>query len=366
MFRPGRRHLSALLALAAPGLARASAELRLAVFLPLSGPAAVLGDETWRGLELAAEERNGASRTRLLRIDATEPGAAVAKLRRLAGSERPAAVLGGVSSTVSLAVSQAADGLGMPFLELSATADAITDRGLRQVWRLGARAADYGAAIVEALRGAIAASLGTPADALRVAILSDGGASAESLASAAEASLSASAIGIALRFTSPAAEMPGAVQRMRAAGADIALHAGLQGDIAALFRAFRAGGWRPRAVMGLSGGHAVSDTARAAAEGHDGTWVLDAPPVPTGHPLVEAYRRRYGAAPRSCHSLASYSLLLAVADALRPDPRAGLAALDVPVGTLANGWGLHFDARQQNMRAAPVLARWDGGALTLP
>jgi len=55
MSRPGRRHLPALLELAAPGLARAHGELRLAAFLPLSGPQAVLGDETWRGLELAAE-----------------------------------------------------------------------------------------------------------------------------------------------------------------------------------------------------------------------------------------------------------------------------------------------------------------------
>ncbi len=366
MSLPGRRHLCALITLAAPRLALANAELRLAAFLPLSGPQAVLGDETWRGLELAAEERNGHSRIRLIRVDAQEPGAAVAELRRLAGTDRPAAVLGGVSSSMALAVSQAAEGLGIAFLELSATADAITDRGLRQVWRLGARAADFGTAIADGLRGVIAASLGTPADAMRVAILSDGGASAESLAAAAEASLAASGIGVALRFTAPAAEMPGAVQRMRAAGADIALHAGLEGDVAALFRAFRDGGWRPRAVMGLSGGHAVADTARAAAEGHDGTWVLDAPPVPAGHPLTEAYRRRYGSAPRSGHSLASYSLLMAVADALRPDPRAGLAALDLPLGALPNGWGLNFDARQQNMRAAPVLARWDGGALTLP
>jgi branched-chain amino acid transport system substrate-binding protein len=118
--------------------------------------------------------------------------------------------------------------------------------------------------------------------------------------------------------------------------------------------------------MGLAGGHAVADTARAAAAGHDGTWVLDVPPVPAGNPFIEAYRRRYGAAPRGGQSLASYSLLLAVADALRGDARGQLAALDAPLGQLANGWGLRFDARQQNMRAAPVLARWDGGALTLP
>ncbi|NCY24730.1 MAG: amino acid-binding protein, partial [Alphaproteobacteria bacterium] len=97
---------------------------------------------------------------------------------------------------------------------------------------------------------------------------------------------------------------------------------------------------------------------------HDGTLVIDLPPVPPGHPFTDAYRRRYGAAPRSGHSLAAFSLARPVMDALRgPDLRQGMMAVDLPEGTLANGWGLRMDARQQNLRAMPVLSRWDHGVL---
>jgi len=131
-----------------------------------------------------------------------------------------------------------------------------------------------------------------------------------------------------------------------------------------LFRAFREESWRPRLVVGIAGGHAVADTARAAGEGHDGTLVIDLPPVPPGHAFTDAYRRRYGAAPRSGHSLAAFSLARPVMDALRgPDLRQGMMAVDLPEGTLPNGWGLRMDARQQNLRAIPVLSRWDHGVL---
>ncbi len=353
-----RRSLPLLLA--TPALAQA--ELRVAAVLPLSGPQAVIGDETWRGLELAAAE---AGRVRLARLDTPEPAAAVAELRRLAaGGERPAAVFGTVSSTLALPASQAADALGLPYLELNAVADALTERGLRLVWRLGPRAGEFGEIAAAAMTGPIAQSLGTPAEALRVALLSDGGVSAESLMAAVTASLSAAGVTVALRFTAPASEMPGAVQRMRAAGADIAVHSGPEPDIAALFRAFREAAARPRAVLGVAGGHAVAETARAAGMGHDGTWVVDAPPSAAAQPFAEAYRRRYGAAPRSGHSLAAFSLALPVLEGLRGGT--ALGALERPAGSLANGWGLRFDARQQNERAAPVLSRWEDAALIRP
>ncbi|MCS6890160.1 MAG: ABC transporter substrate-binding protein [Rhodovarius sp.] len=367
MLRTTRRLLPSLLA--APALAQGAGELRLLALLPERGPAAVVGDETWRGLELAVAESPAAGRLRLLRADAAEPAAAVAELRRVAGlaGERPAAVFGSVASSVALAASQAADALGILFLELNATEEAIIERGLRQVWRLGPGASAFAEVLLEGLSGPIAQVSGLPAALRRFAILSDGSLSAESLAQAAEARLAAAGMPPVLRFSAPAAEMPGAVQRLRAVAADTVVHAGAEQDIAALFRAFREAGWRPPLLVGLSGGHGVADTARAAGDGHDGTWVVEAPPVPAGHPFQEAYRRRFGAAPRSAHSFAAFSLgWAALAALLAPDPREALAQLDLPVGALPNGWGLRFDQRQQNQRARPVLARWEGGALSLP
>ncbi|RVT99149.1 ABC transporter substrate-binding protein [Rhodovarius crocodyli] len=382
MSRPSRRHVIALLSVPAvvrsvpvhaQGETRAfdffraqaetprQAELRLAAVLPLSGPFALLGDETWRGLELAAQAAEAP--LRFLRLDSPDPAQAVAEIRRMQGAEKPVAIFGSVSSALALAASQAADAAGIMFFELNATANAITDRGLRHVWRLGVPARDIGLAGLEALQGPLARQ----SRGLKIAMLSDGGGSAESIADALQASLESAGMGLDFRFAAPAAEMGGAVQRLRASGAEVLFHTGQEGDIAALFRVFREASWRPRIVVGLGGAHAVEDAARAAGEGHDGCWVVDVPPTPAAHPFVDSYRRRYGAAPRSGHSFAAFSLAQPILTALRAaDPRSAVAALDERPGALPNGWGIGFDSRQQNTRAKPVLARWEDGRLSPP
>jgi branched-chain amino acid transport system substrate-binding protein len=300
---------------------------------------------------------------RVVRADAPDAAQGVAELRRML-SDRPAAVFGSVSSAIALATTQAAEAAGLPFFELNAVADSIIDRGLRQVWRLGPGAAQLGAALASAMGTHLPGLLGEPLEAMRVVIFGGGGASSDAVCNAAEASLAAIGVVPAGRFNAPAGEMGHAVQRLRSLSADVLLHTGIEGEIAALFRAFREENWRPRLVVGIAGGHAVADTARAAGEGHDGTLVIDLPPVPPGHPFSDAYRRRYGAVPRSGHSLAAFSLARPVMDALRgPDLRQGMMAVDLPEGTLPNGWGLRMDARQQNLRAIPVLSRWDHGVL---
>ncbi|WP_242662491.1 ABC transporter substrate-binding protein, partial [Teichococcus deserti] len=72
-----RRLLQGAGALAASGLARPAlaqapraAELRIGAVYPFAGPLALLGDESFRGLELAVEARNeaGGVQGRMLRL----------------------------------------------------------------------------------------------------------------------------------------------------------------------------------------------------------------------------------------------------------------------------------------------------------
>jgi branched-chain amino acid transport system substrate-binding protein len=361
-----RRSLPTILAL--PMVARAQpAELRIAALLPLTGDLGVQGDETCRGLELAADERGGPARFRVLRADAPDAAQGVAELRRLLAGERPLAVFGSVSSAIALATSQTAEAAGLPFFEFNAVAEAVTERGLRQVWRLGPSAAQFGALAATTIADTVTSLLGAPVEAIRVAIVGAGGLSSDAICDSVAASLAPTGVTISGRFNAPAGEMGHAVQRLRSLSADVLLHTGSEGEIAALFRAFRDEAWRPRLVLGVAGGHAQADTARAAGDGYDGTLVIDVPPVPPGHAFTDIYRRRYGAAPRSGHSLAAYSLARPVLDALRaPDLRQGMVAVDLPEGTLPNGWGLRMDARQQNTRTAPVLTRWESGVLSPP
>ncbi len=370
---PSRRVL-----LAAPFIRPAhaqGAEWRVGALFPLSGANALLGDEAARGLELAIEERNaaGGRPVRLVRTDVTEPAQALAEARRLIQQERCPLLFGSVSAPVGLAASQAAESLEASYVELAAAADALTDRGARHMFRTAPRAADYGALGAEALTRFLPGHLGQPADALRIAILHESSASPESIAASLEARLREAGLVVAERLAhSPRTpEMPATVQRLRAAGVNVLIHAAAESDAAALFRALQDAAWRPLAIIGAGLTWGLVELARAIGPALDMTFALDVPPIETaerwaggGRAFAEAYQRRWGSPPRAGLSLAAYAgaqVVLAQPSYERAALRASLTALDQPEGQWPNGWGFRLDDRGQNTRARPVVLQWQAG-----
>ena len=363
-------------ALVPPALAQTSAqEWRLGGLFPLSGANAVLGDEAARGLEIAIAERNaaGGRPCRLIRADVTEPAQALAEARRLIQAERAVLLFGSVSAPIGLAASQAAESLDSTFVELAAAADALFERGARHLVRTAPSAADYGLLGAEALTRFLPNHLGHPADALRIAILHEAGASSESIATHLEARLRETGLVVAERLPHAARtpEMPAMVQRLRAAGVNVLIHAAAEGDAVALFRAMQDANWRPPAILGAGPAWGLVELSRAIGPALDGCFGLDVPPIETAErwatgarPFAEAYQRRWGSAPRSGLSLAAYAGALAVLaqpSLERAALRGGLATLDQAEGQWANGWGFRLDDRGQNLRARPVLLQWQAG-----
>ena len=354
---PSRRALLGA-TLAAPAFAQA-AELRVGALFPA---ASLLGDEALRGVEMAAEERHAARPTRLIRAEAGDAAPAAAETRRLIQAERCTIVFGATGHAAALAAAQAAEALDTPYVELASAADALTERGARLFIRPGSNASAYGARAAQALTLFLPAQLNLPADALRVAILHETGGSAEGIALACEARLREAGLALVERLAHGprTSEMPALVQRLRAAGVTTLLHAAAEGDAAALLRALEEAGWRPRALIGLGSAWALTQ-----GPGLEGSYALDVPPIASAEawatgaqPFAEAYQRRWGAAPRSGLSLAGFAVARPV---LATPQRAVLAALDLPEGGLANGWGFRLDDRGQNQRASPVLLQWRQG-----
>ena len=370
-----RRLALALPFLAAPALAQQAAEWRVGALFPLSGGAALLGDEAARGLDLAVEERNaaGGRPVRLIRADVTEPAQALAEARRLIQQERVGLLFGSVSAPISQAAIQATESLETSFVELAAAADNLTERGARYLVRTASRASDYGALGAETLTRFLPAHLHQPADALRVALLHENGASSESIALALEARLKEAGIMITDRLphATRTTDMPAMVQRLRAAGVNVLIQAGSEGDAVSLFRALAEANWRPAAVIGAGPAWGLTDLARAAGPALNSAFALDVPPIdtadrwaPGARPFAEAYQRRWGTPPRSGLSLATYAgaqLVLSQPSLERGPLRASLAALDLPESSLPNGWGFRMDERGQNTRAPPVLLQWQAG-----
>lgn len=360
-------------ALATPGLAQGSgAEWRLGGLFPLSGPNALQGDEAARGLELAIEERQaqGGRTLRFLRVDVTEAGQALTEARRLIQQERASLLFGSVSAPIGLAASQAAESLEASYVELAAAAASLAERPQRHSYRTAPRASDYGMMGAEALTRFLPNHLGQPADALRVAILHEASASPESIAASLETQLREAGITVAERLAHAVRtpEMPAMVQRLRAAGVNLLIHAAGEGDAVALFRALQDAAWRPAAVIGAGLAWGLTDLARAVGPALDGCFALDLPPIetaerwaPGARPFAEAYQRRWGSPPRSGLSLAAYAgaqAILAQPSLERAALRAALVALDQAEGQWPNGWGFRLDERGQNTRARPVLLQW--------
>jgi branched-chain amino acid transport system substrate-binding protein len=380
--RIGRRGLAAaaLASLVRPALAQAPAELRLGAIFPLSGPLALLGDESFRGVEMAVEERNAAGGVlgrplRLVRADAPDEAAAATEARRLsAGNDRVAAIFGSFSSTVALPASQVAEAAGVPWFELGALGDAVVERGFRWVFRASPRATDLAAMAVGGIAEVLAPGLGLAPERLRIAIAHEEAPGGVSIGTAQEAAMGARGLTLVERaaYASRASDLTALVQRLRGQAAEVLLHTGAPGDEALLFRALRESQWRPRMVIGTAGGYGLAETGRLLGEALAGAMVVDPAAfgvnerhAPGASAFRDAYLRRYGAEPRSGHGLAACAGARLFLDALhraggteKEKVRAAILALDVAEGATAAGWGARFDERGQNLRARPVLCQW--------
>jgi len=379
----GRRGLLAS-ALAAPAVAQAPAELRLGAIFPLSGPLAQLGDECFRGVELAIEERAAAGGLlgrppKLVRADAPDEAAAASEARRLmAGGDRVAAAFGSYSSAVGLPASQVAEAAGVPWFELAALADAFVERGFRWVFRASPRAADIAAAAVAGITDVLAPALGVPAERLKIAVAHEDAPGGASVGAAQEALIAARGLALVERaaYAARSGDLAGVVQRLRGQDAEVVLHTAGPGDEVTLFRAMRDASWRPRMVIGTGGGYGSAETGRSLGDALTGAMTVEPAAfgvnerhAPGARAFADAYLRRYGAEPRSGHGLAAFVGARFCLEAMqraggteKERLRAAMLALDVTEGTTPAGWGARFDERGQNMRARPVLCQWQAGA----
>ncbi|HEY8611598.1 MAG TPA: ABC transporter substrate-binding protein [Roseomonas sp.] len=364
--------------------APAAAEWRFGAIYPLSGAPALLGDESFRGLEMAVEERNAAGGLlgrpiRLIRADTPDQAAAVAETRRLMGAERASILFGSYDSQLSFAATQVSEAQGIPFFELGAIADSITERGFRNLYRTCPRASDFARVSAEAVAGVLPPLLEIPRAALRVGILHEEGLYGSSVSELQTGQLREAGIQVVESVAYPvrSTDLAPAVQRLREASVNVLLHTAGQNDVILLFRNLREAGWRPRMVIGSGAGYSLTDTARALGPAIDGVMNVDftqfaiADRVAPGNAaFAEAYKRRYGADPRSGHSLANHFGARIAFDAIqraggtdKDKLRAAVLATDLAEGNNGTGWGAAFDERGQNTRARPWLTQWQDGRL---
>ncbi len=356
--------------------------LALGALFPLSGEAALLGDEGFRGLALAVEALNAAGGlgrrpVALKRSDARDPSIAASAANTLIQKEKVAAIFGTGATPMALSASAASALADIPYFELTATGAAVTGRRLPGIFRSCPQADALGALAVSALADVLAPLWHRPAASIRVAVLASGDEHGQAVSAAQVAACKSRRLALVqtLAYPSGTVDFMPLIRALKLARIEVVLHTGFSNDIVLFYRGMAEAHWQPGMVIGSGPSYPMADTRSAVGPALDGTLIADFPPYaidPHAAPGVaaveSAYQRRYGAQPRSGASLAAYVgagfFFAAIAKAGGTDRvklRAAVLASNVANQTTANGWGADFDASGQNLRARPVLAQWQNG-----
>lgn len=363
----------------------AHADVKFGALYPFSGQLALLGEESARGLEIAVDEINAAGgiqgeKVVLVRGDAVDNNQAIGEARRLISLEQVAAIFGTYSSARSIAASQVAELSGIPYFELGAVADEVTGRGLKYLFRTNPYAADMGKMIVDMVADKIAPGIGKKPEELKIGIIYEDSSYGTSVSTHQANYAKERGVNVVVSSGYPAAtvDMSSLVLELKQAGVDVVLQTSYQNDSVLFLQQANEAGYKPAAVIGGGGGYSMQPTADAV--GHDvidgvldvdfTQYLVNTKATPGLDAFVEAYKAKYGSAPRSGHSLNNYvgakALLEAIdkAKGFEPDTIVeAVKAMDIPDGATAAGYGIQFGENNQNERASMMGMQWQGGKL---
>ena len=380
--------LSRLLMSAAIGLALSTpafADMKFGSLYPISGPLALLGEESARGLELAVDEVNAAGGVKgeqivLERGDAVDNNQATGEARRLVSLVGVQAIFGTYSSSRAIAASQVTELAGVPYFELGAVADEVTSRGFEYLFRTNPTAENMGKDSIAMLVSSIAPGLGKDPKELKLGLIYEDSAYGTSVAGHQESNAKEAGLNVALKSGYPAntVDLSSLVLELREKGVDVVLQTSYQNDSVLFLQQANEAGYKPAAIIGGGGGYSMQPTADAV--GHEliegvfdvdfTQYAVNPEAAPGIEKFVEAYKAKYGADPRSGHSLNNYVGAKAVFEAINagegfePDQIvAAVKGLEVADGSTAAGYGIKFNDTNQNERASMMGMQWQDGKL---
>lgn len=362
----------------------ASKTLEIGALYPLTDSLALLGEESFRGAEIARLQRNKAGGVAGAEIvfvqgDASTVAGARSEAERLLEQKKVKLILGTYASSRCMAASEVAARKGFPYFELGAIANEITTRGYKTMWRTNPTAADFTKAQVDFIVGWLAPHLNKKPSEVKVSVAHEDSDYGSSVATSfAKHAKEAGVQVISVEpYAANSSDLSPVVLRLRKAEPDIVVAVSYAQDAILLSRQAHELKFKAP-ILGTGGGHTLRsfvDALGPVAEGvfnSDFTQYEVNPEFCPG--LLEfysLYKEKYGEPPRSGHSLTNYVGALIVFDILEKTGgsmdseaiRKAAMSLDIPMGKTASGWGVKFDDNGQNSRAPAFVTQWQGGKL---
>lgn len=128
-----------------------SGNIKVGALFCVTGELAALGTDCMNGLQFAVDEINpaggiksmGGAKIELVKADSQgKPDVALSEVQRLNQQDKVSLIIGTYQSAVAVPVAAACERAGLPFLVSMAVADAVTQQGYKQVFRI-CSTADY-------------------------------------------------------------------------------------------------------------------------------------------------------------------------------------------------------------------------------
>ncbi|MBT2727458.1 ABC transporter substrate-binding protein [Bacillus sp. ISL-75] len=370
----------------ASGDDKSSKVLKIGAVFPMSGGLALLGEESYRGVELAIEQRNknggvaGGKKVELVKGDAPDADAAQAEANRLINKENIKTIVGSYSSGIAQAASEVTERNGVLFWEYGAVADSITDRGYKYVLRTNPPASYLSKKHIEFIKNYLAGKLGKSLGDLKVAIAHEDSSYGTTIADEAVKLAKKEGINIVTvqPYSATSNDLSSVVLNLKKAQPDVLIEVSYLNDGILLQRQSQELGLKVPVIVGSGGGHDMADYIEGVGDSGNGIFDVAFPQYQINHEFtpgmedfVKLYKAKYGEEPRSGHSLVHFMGTNVLLDLINkvgeidPDKlRAAAMKYKVEPGKTVTGWGVKFDSKTgQNTLSEPYVHQWVNGKL---
>ncbi|MEI3606640.1 ABC transporter substrate-binding protein [Pseudogracilibacillus sp. SE30717A] len=360
--------------------------IKLGALFPLTGDLALLGEESYRGAELAVEEINAngginGREVELVKGDAVDPDAAQAEANRLINQENIQSIVGSYSSGIAFAASEVAERNGALYWELGAVADNVTDREYQSILRTNPPASMFSVVHINFIKDVVAAELGKDLSDIKVAIAHEDSSYGTTIADEAEKLAEAEGINVVSiqPYSSTSNDLTSVILNIKKADPDVLIVVSYINDAILISRQMKELNVEVPVFIGSGGGHTMTDFADAVGENSEHILNVDFPQyeinkdaTPGMEEFLAAYEEKFGSEPRSGHSLANYMGMKVVLEIIEEadgelDPeklREVAMNYKVEKNTTATGWGVEFDeVSGQNKLSEPYITQWIDGEL---
>lgn len=376
----------------APAAAAAAAKpaggtLKIGAIFPFTGSLALLGEESWRGAELARILQNNkggvlGKQIEWVKGDAPDANAAVSEANRMISSEKLPILVGTYSSTLSQAATEVAERNKTIYWEMGAISDPITERGFQYLFRTCANGSSDGIVAANFTKESIAPNLGIDPAKLRFAVVHEDALYGTTVGTAAEKRAKEIGLNFIGRepYNSQATDLSSLILKLKSNQPDVLVATSYIQDLLLFWKQSRELGFSVKAVIGTGAGYSLTDFAKALGDDTTGVLNIDFPQYDVNESYAKGikeyqkfYQDTFKEPPRSGHSLANYMGALVLWDVIgragSTDPdavRKAALATDIPVGGTITGWGVKFAGpgekeAGQNLRADPLVMQWQKG-----